>query len=124
MADSFGGRISPHAVGGDPSNPLVPPAPAIRRLGARRSLWLTPCQQKGCVLTTDLALYQPASYLKYSRAKLNLGLRGKTMVDMNLLLVVLPSALQFLNGGWFVVHVIGIGAVAFLGYKIGQARQN
>jgi len=43
---------------------------------------------------------------------------------MNLLLVVLPRALQFLNGGWFVVHVIGIGVVGFLGYKIGQAKQS
>jgi len=43
---------------------------------------------------------------------------------MNLLLVVLPRALQFLNGGWFVVHVIGIGVVGYLGYKIGQAKQS
>ncbi len=43
---------------------------------------------------------------------------------MNLLLVVLPRVLQFLNGGWWVVHIIGIGAVGFLGYKIGQAKQS
>jgi hypothetical protein len=43
---------------------------------------------------------------------------------LNLLLVVLPRALQFLNGGWWVVHVIGIGVVGYLGYKVGQAKQN
>jgi hypothetical protein len=43
---------------------------------------------------------------------------------INLLLLVLPKLLQFPNGGWFVVHVIGIGAVGYLGYKIGQAKQS
>jgi len=43
---------------------------------------------------------------------------------MNLLSVVLPGALQFLNGGWWVVHFIGIGVVGYLGYKIGRAKQS
>jgi hypothetical protein len=43
---------------------------------------------------------------------------------INLLLVVLPRAFQFLNGGWFLVHLIGIGVVGFLGYKIGRLKQS
>jgi hypothetical protein len=43
---------------------------------------------------------------------------------INLLLVVLPRALQFLNGGWFLVHFIGIGVVGYIGYKIGRLKQS
>ena len=43
---------------------------------------------------------------------------------INLLLVTLPRALQFLNGGWFVVHAIGIVVVGYLGYKLGRAKQS
>jgi hypothetical protein len=43
---------------------------------------------------------------------------------INLLLVALPRVLQFLHGGWFVVHIIGIGVVGYLGYKIGQMKQS
>ncbi len=43
---------------------------------------------------------------------------------MNLLLVVVPRAFQLLNGGWWAVHVIGIGVVGYLGYKVGQAKQS
>jgi len=43
---------------------------------------------------------------------------------MNLLSVVLPRAFQFLNGGWWFVHLIGIGVVGYLGYKLGRLRQS
>jgi len=43
---------------------------------------------------------------------------------MNLLSVVLPRTLQFLNGGWWLVHLIGIGVVGYLGYKLGRLRQS
>ena len=43
---------------------------------------------------------------------------------MNLLLVALPRSFQFLNGGWFVVHLIGIALVGFIGYKIGLIKQS
>ncbi len=42
---------------------------------------------------------------------------------MNLLLVALPKSFQFLNGGWFLVHFIGIAAVGFMGFKIGRMKQ-
>ena len=42
----------------------------------------------------------------------------------NLLLVVLPVTLQFLNGGWFVVHIIAISVVGYLGYKLGRLKQS
>ena len=44
--------------------------------------------------------------------------------NINLLLVVLPRTLQFLNGGWFLVHAIGILVVAYLGYKVGRLKQS
>ena len=44
--------------------------------------------------------------------------------QMNLLSLVLPKALQFLGGGWFVVHAIGILGVGYLGYKLGRAKQS
>jgi len=42
----------------------------------------------------------------------------------NLLLAALPETLQFLHGGWFVVHIIGISLVAYLGYKLGRMRES
>jgi hypothetical protein len=41
----------------------------------------------------------------------------------NLLLVALPESFQFLHGGWFVVHIIGISVVFYLGYKLGRMKQ-
>ena len=42
----------------------------------------------------------------------------------NLLLVALPETLQFLNGGWFVVHIIAIAVVGFIGYKLGRMKDS
>ncbi|MGA2322895.1 MAG: hypothetical protein ABSG22_03510 [Sedimentisphaerales bacterium] len=42
----------------------------------------------------------------------------------NLLLVALPESFQFLHGGWFVVHIIGIAVVAYLGYKLGRMKES
>ncbi|MBN2019004.1 MAG: hypothetical protein JW749_02130 [Sedimentisphaerales bacterium] len=44
--------------------------------------------------------------------------------QINLLLVVMPKTLQFLNPGWFAVHIIGIGVVGYLGYKFGRMKQS
>jgi hypothetical protein len=41
----------------------------------------------------------------------------------NLLLVALPVSLQFLHGGWFVVRIIGIAVVGYLGYKLGRMKE-
>jgi hypothetical protein len=52
-------------------------------------------------------------------------LRSRTMVEyMNLLLAALPETFQFLHGGWFVVHIIGIAVVGYIGYKIGRLKQS
>ena len=42
----------------------------------------------------------------------------------NLLLVALPVSFQFLHGGWFFVHLVGIVVVGFIGYKIGRLRES
>ena len=42
----------------------------------------------------------------------------------NLLLVVMPVSLQFLHGGWFIVHIIGISVVGYLGYKFGRVKES
>ena len=42
----------------------------------------------------------------------------------NLLLVALPETFQFLHGGWFLVHIIGISVVGFLGYKLGRIKES
>ncbi len=41
----------------------------------------------------------------------------------NLLLVVVPESLQFLHGGWFIVHIIGILVVGYIGYKLGRMKE-
>ena len=46
------------------------------------------------------------------------------VVPMNLLSVVLPANFQFLHGGWFLVHFIGIAVVGFIGFKIGRIKQS
>ena len=46
------------------------------------------------------------------------------VVHTNLLLVVLPESLQFLHGGWFVVHIIAIAVVFYLGYKLGRMKES
>lgn len=46
------------------------------------------------------------------------------MVDTNLLLVALPVSFQFLHGGWFVVHIIGISVALYLGYKLGRMKES
>jgi hypothetical protein len=43
---------------------------------------------------------------------------------MNLLSVALPRSFQFLHGGWFLVHLIGIAVVGFIGFKIGRLKQS
>jgi hypothetical protein len=43
---------------------------------------------------------------------------------MNLLSMVVPETLQFLNGGWFLVHIVAICVVGFIGYKVGQAKKS
>ena len=42
----------------------------------------------------------------------------------NLLLAALPETFQFLHGGWFVVHIVGIVVVGFLGFKLGRVKQS
>jgi hypothetical protein len=42
----------------------------------------------------------------------------------NLLLVVMPESLQFLHGGWFIVHIVGIAVVGYLGYKLGRIKES
>jgi hypothetical protein len=42
----------------------------------------------------------------------------------NLLLVALPESFQFLHGGWFVVHIIAIAVVSYIGYKLGRMKQS
>ena len=42
----------------------------------------------------------------------------------NLLLVALPESLQFLHGGWFVVHIIAISLVGYFGYKFGRMKES
>jgi len=42
---------------------------------------------------------------------------------INLLLVALPKSFQFLSGGWFLVHFIGIAVIGFIGFKIGRMKQ-
>jgi hypothetical protein len=41
----------------------------------------------------------------------------------NLLLVALPESFLFLHGGWFVVHIIAISVVGYIGYKLGRMKQ-
>jgi hypothetical protein len=41
----------------------------------------------------------------------------------NLLLVTLPVSLQFLHGGWFLVHIIAIAMIGYLGYKFGRMKE-
>jgi hypothetical protein len=43
---------------------------------------------------------------------------------MNLLSMALPETLQFLNGGWWAVHIVAICVVGFIGFKVGQAKQS
>jgi hypothetical protein len=42
----------------------------------------------------------------------------------NQMLAALPVSFQFLHGGWFVVHIIGISVVAYLGYKLGRMKES
>jgi len=42
----------------------------------------------------------------------------------NMLLVVVPVSLQFLHGGWFVVHIIAISVVGYIGYKLGRMKES
>ncbi len=44
--------------------------------------------------------------------------------NTNLLLVALPETLQFLHGGWFVVHFFGICIFVYLGYKLGRIKES
>jgi len=41
----------------------------------------------------------------------------------NFLLLAMPESLQFLHGGWFVVHIIAISVVGYLGYKLGRMKE-
>jgi hypothetical protein len=42
---------------------------------------------------------------------------------MNLLSMALPEAFQFLNVGWWAVHIVAICLVGFIGFKIGQTQK-
>jgi len=42
---------------------------------------------------------------------------------VNTLLVVVPESFQFLNLGWWAVHIVAIAVVVFIGFKIGQSKK-
>jgi hypothetical protein len=44
-------------------------------------------------------------------------------VNINLLSMVLPEAFQFLNIGWWAVHIVAICVVGFISFKIGQSQK-
>jgi hypothetical protein len=40
----------------------------------------------------------------------------------SVLAVELPGALEFLNWGWWILHVVGIVVVGWIGYTIGRKK--
>jgi len=46
------------------------------------------------------------------------------VANTSFLSMVVPETFQFLNGGWFLIHIVGIFVVGFIGFKIGQARKS
>ncbi len=41
----------------------------------------------------------------------------------NILSVGLPMTLQFLNPGWWAVHIVAICVVGFIGFEIGKSQK-
>ena len=45
------------------------------------------------------------------------------MVHYFLAEIELPATFQFLNAGWWIIHVIAISVVSSIGYVIGKKRR-
>ena len=51
------------------------------------------------------------------------GARRPTMANYLMAAIELPETFNFLNAGWWIIHVIAISAVCSIGYLIGKKRR-